>query len=133
MTVFGLLVAAEAYDTSVGCGSVDPTDPANYTSASIFNDTSQPITVSDCHGPYCQMDLSGTQVLPQRQLGFNGVCGANGADMTSWRIQRNDGSTLGYIVVGTPRSRKGVVYDVSRASHNRLTPTSPSSAGSSSW
>lgn len=34
-----LLVGAEITDAVLGCGSVDPTDPANYTEAQILNDT----------------------------------------------------------------------------------------------
>lgn len=78
VTVIGLIAAAEAYDAAVGCGSVDPTDPANYTSASIFNDTSRPVTISDCDGQYCEHEFSGRQVLSQRQLPVRGACHATG-------------------------------------------------------
>src|ERR1700729_12070 len=42
---FGLLIAAQVADDRAGCGSVDPTDPANYSAVTIANDTTQPVVV----------------------------------------------------------------------------------------
>jgi hypothetical protein len=131
LVIVGLFVAGEAYDVATGCGSVDPTDPANYTSASIVNNTTSAVTVTDCQGSYCQAEIAGTRLLPDQRVDFRAGCHATGSDMTSWKLQRENGSTLGYIAVDTPRSMRAVVYDASSASPTRQTPTAMASGGAS--
>ncbi|CAM5440575.1 hypothetical protein LSHI6S_02842 [Leifsonia shinshuensis] len=36
-----------------GCGSVDPTDPNNYSRVSLFNDTTGTVILDSCSGAYC--------------------------------------------------------------------------------
>jgi len=127
--VFGLLIASEVVDSITGCGSVDPTDPANYTNASIVNDTSRVVTIADCRGDYCQPDTSVVRLAPGERVAVTGACAATGKDMTSWKATREDGTVVGYIAIDTPRSRQGVVYDLSMPSPDRLTATTPAQVG----
>jgi hypothetical protein len=129
--VGGLLVAAQAYDTLTGCGSVDPTDPANYTVARIVNDTSAEVVVNDCAGAYCQPEDLLANLSPGRSLQVQGACGVTGTGMTSWRLSKH-GAVLGYVAIDTRRSRKGVVYQVSDLSPDRSTPTHPLVGGTPS-
>src|SRR5215831_1693521 len=54
IVVVGLLFAAEAYDSAHGCGSVDPTDPANFIAGRLVNDTASVVEVGDCVGDFCE-------------------------------------------------------------------------------
>ena len=121
--VIGLLVIAEAKDEAAGCGSIDPTDPANYSPVTIRNNTPSPVIVSDCAGGYCQSELLPAVVGPGMSFSDNAACGATGTDMTSWKLSTPARASLGFIAVDSPKSRMGLVFDVSRASSNRATPT----------
>src|SRR5947207_15153675 len=66
--VSGLLFAADLYDGVRGCGSVDPTDPANYTTGQLVNDTSSPVTVDDCLDPFCSDGREATRLAPGRSI-----------------------------------------------------------------
>ena len=121
---FGLLVAGQVADVRAGCGSVDPTDPDNYSEVALLNDTSVTVKVDDCEGTYCYADLP-ARLLPGQRLADHAACAASGADMTSWRLTTDTGRVLGYIAVNTPRKHDGLVFPVSRAGSNRETPTSP--------
>lgn len=123
--IFGALLAAEIGDGVAGCGSVDPTDPANYSAISITNDTSRTVVVDDCVGDECQIgDLPAT-LRPGETYDDHATCGVSGADMTSWRIRSTAGDVLGYVAVDTPRKTDGLTFRVSRTSRDRHTPTSP--------
>jgi hypothetical protein len=123
VSVIGFMVFIEATDSAAGCGSVDPTDPANYSTVTIVNDTSSPVVLSDCPGAYCHADLLPAVIDPGKSLSDNAACGSTGANMTSWRVSTQSGTPLGFIAVDSPKSRAGLVFDVSRASPNRATPT----------
>jgi hypothetical protein len=123
VSVIGFMVFIEATDSAAGCGSVDPTDPANYSTVTIVNDTSSPVVLSDCPGTYCHPDLLPANLDPGKSFSDDAACGSTGADMTSWRVSTPTGRPLGYIAVDSPKSRNGLVFDVSRASPNRTTPT----------
>jgi hypothetical protein len=121
-----LLLAADVAGQVSGCGSIDPTDPLNYSSFTIVNDTSSIVVVDDCSGAYCD-----TADLPRRpnaggRFADHAACGASGRDMTSWRIRSTDGTLLGYIALHSPRKHNGLIFDVSRSSRDRRTPTPPS-------
>jgi hypothetical protein len=116
-----LLVAGETYDTVKGCGSVDPTDPSNYTIATIKNDTPNAVSVDACTGTYCSLDTV-SPLLPGQSLQIRGACGASGDQMTSYQVSRG-GTTIGYVAIETTKSRTGVTYVVSHLSPNRTTPT----------
>jgi hypothetical protein len=105
---------------------VDPTDPANYSSISILNDTSKPVRLDACVGDYCRGYNVPTELQPGQRFQDHAACAASGRDMTSWRISAGDGRLLGYIAVDTPRKHDGLVYPVSHASSNRTTATLPS-------
>jgi hypothetical protein len=122
------LVAAQVYDTVQGCGSVDPTDPANYTEGHIVNDTTSPVTIDACAGAFCGSNDVSKPLAPGQSQAVRGDCGASKSDMTSWRVSR-DGQTLGYLAIGTGESRHGVEWAVSRLSDDRQTPTVPLSPG----
>ncbi len=111
------------------CGSVDPTDPSNYTSAIVVNDTRNPVTVSDCRGDYCGADPTPTRLLPGQRVPIQGACGVSGHDMTSWKLTRDDGSLIGYIAIATPQSRADVLYDVSAATPSRTAAAHPAELG----
>ncbi|MDQ6782832.1 MAG: hypothetical protein M3063_05195 [Actinomycetota bacterium] len=118
-------MASEAYDAITGCGSVDPTDPANYTSARLVNNVGTEVVVDNCIGAYCYSSQELPEILSRGDsVEVQGSCGASGADMTSWRVS-HAGAVLGFVAIRTPRSRTGVVYLVSRLSPNRATPTQP--------
>jgi hypothetical protein len=127
-----LLVAAEVVDAVTGCGSVDPTDLANYTSGFLVNDTEVPVIVADCRGGYCDPDRGARRLEPGDRITIQGACGVTGSGMTSWRVEHDDGSVLGYIAVGTRRSRTEVVYEISMSGPTRLIPTQPAEEGSAS-
>lgn len=124
VVTFGLLIAAEVVDDRMGCGSVDPTDPANYSEVSILNDTSDVVTVEDCEGPYCHADLP-ARLAPGQRLADHAACAASGADMTSWRITDDSGRVLGYIAVDSRRKHDGLVFPISHAGADRKSATSP--------
>lgn len=121
----GLLVAAEVYDDATGCGSVDPTDPANYSDVTLLNDTSQTVVIDDCSGEYCRAYDLPVRLRPGQSLNDQAACAATGADMTSWRVRSVDGKLLGYVAVDTPRKRDGEVFLISKPSTDRTTPTRP--------
>jgi hypothetical protein len=128
-TAVALLLVAEVSYSVSGCGSVDPTDPANYTSASLVNDTDTAVIVSDCRGGYCDPDPGPRRLGPGERMTIQGACGETGAAMTSWTVGRDDRSVVGFIAVGTKRSRTDVLYKVSMASPSRLAPTQPADEG----
>jgi hypothetical protein len=119
----GLLIAAQVADDRAGCGSIDPTDAANYSEVAILNDTGSPVVVSDCEGTECQLDHVPSQLGPGERFDDHAACAASGGDMTSWRIASTDGKLVGYIAVDTPRKTDGLVFLVSRASRDRRTPS----------
>lgn len=120
-----LLGAAESYYGRVGCGSVDPTDPNNYSMVTLLNDTPETVVVDDCPGTYCNADGLPVRLAPGRTYDDDAACASSGRDITSWRIPTDDGRVLGYIAVDTPRKHDGLVFPVSHASRDRRTPTSP--------
>jgi hypothetical protein len=122
----GLLVAAEVYDQATGCGSVDPTDPNNYSDVTLLNDTGGTVVVDDCSGAYCDAYNLPVRLAPGQTYDDHAACASSGTDMTSWRVKTADGKLLGYFAVDTPRKRDGLVFPVSHASHDRRTPTQPS-------
>lgn len=122
VAAFGLLVAADISDQRAGCGSVDPTDPANYSTQTIVNDTAHAVVVDHCSGAYCHPAYLPVRLAPGQRFHDDAACAASGADMTSWRITRSDGTTLGFISVDTPRKHDGLVFHVSRASASRTIP-----------
>lgn len=101
---------------------MDPTDPANYSSIRIVNDTGEPVVIDDCQGSYCQLDQP--EVLaPGQQITDHAACGATGSDMTSWRVRRPDGQLAGYIAVDSPKSQNQLIFRVSHASADRAMAT----------
>ena len=121
---FGLMFAAEAVDLAVGCGSVDPTDPANYSTVSILNDTARSVVLDQCRGDYCDPDQGPLRLAPHERVRANAACASSGSDMTSWRVSGATG-LLGYIAVDTPRKHDGLIYRVSRAGPSRVVATMP--------
>ena len=121
--VLGLLFGASVLLDASGCGSIDPTDAANYSSVAVLNDTNSPVILDDCPGAYCHADELPVRIAPGQRFHDDAACGAAGSDMTSWRVRRTDGTVLGYVAVATPRKHDGLVFRVSRASQDRRTPT----------
>jgi hypothetical protein len=114
----GTLLAVQIYQLETGCGSIDPTDPANYSGVRVVNDTQQSVVVGDCAGDYCnsrQPEL----VKSGQQFTDHAACAATGKDMTSWRVGTPDGHLIGYIAVDSPRSRRELVFRVSSATPDR--------------
>lgn len=124
--VVAALLVADIVGGARGCGSIDPGDPANYSVASIRNDRPSPVIIDDCEGSYCSGDVTSVQLAPDHLLTVHAACGADGNRMTSWHVGAPSGTTLGYIAIRTPQKHDGLVFDLSRASHRRDTPT-PSS------
>lgn len=118
-----LLVVAQVADDRAGCGSIDPTDAANYSAVTILNDTQTPVVVGDCLGGECQLGHASSRLPPRAQFHDHAACAATGGDMTSWEITGAGGKLLGYIAVDTPRKTDGLVFAVSRASRDRRTPS----------
>jgi hypothetical protein len=116
------LALVETTDQAAGCGSVDPTDPANYSTVVIRNDLPRPVSLGDCRGSYCTqgrsyfLDVGGSVTV-------NAACGVSGSQMTSWRVAGATGSTLGFLAVDSPKKMTGLVFRVSRRSPNRETAT----------
>jgi hypothetical protein len=120
--VFALLVFADMLGSVTGCGSIDPGDPTNYSQLSIVNDTAAPVVITDCSGAYCYQKLP-ARLLPGQAFSDDAACHATGANMTSWKVNSTDGQVIGFIAVDSPRSRTGLIFDVSNASPSRLIPT----------
>lgn len=123
ITLIGVVTAAQIRDAATGCGSVDPTDPTNYSTVSIVNDTQDDIILDHCVGGYCHNYELPTRVLPGGSFKDDAGCGETGAAMTSWEIKDRRGAVIGFIAVGSPRSVTGLVFHVRHASRNRSTPT----------
>ena len=123
VAVFGVLIAVQIVEDRTGCGSIDPTDPANYSQVIILNDTAGAVTLDDCPGAYCHADELPVRLAPGHRFHDNAGCAATGLDMTSWRVTRGNGTLLGYVAVETPRKHDGLVFRVSRVSPDRRTPT----------
>jgi hypothetical protein len=121
-TLIGLVVAAEVASTVKGCGSVDPTDPANYSQITIVNDEPDDVIVSSCRGAYCTRN-GPVRLAPGRRFAGDAACGASGGDMTSWEVTTDRGIVLGFIAVDSPRKNDDLIFRVSRSSPNRRTPT----------
>lgn len=121
-TLGAALLAAEIAGGVAGCGSVDPTDPANYSSIRIVNDTGSPVVVDDCRGAYCQLD-GPERLASGQQITDDAACGAAGRDMTSWRVRGSDGHLLGYVAVESAKSRNDLIFRVSHASADRAVAT----------
>jgi hypothetical protein len=119
-----LLLVVQVLDDRAGCGSIDPTDPANYSAISILNDTFEPVIVDECAGDYCRADRP-TSLAPGQELHDQAACAATGSGMTSWRITDPSLTILGYVAVDTPRKRDGQVFVVSDLSTSRDRPTVP--------
>lgn len=118
------LFVIDAVDMDNGCGSIDPTDPANYSVVWIDNDTANLVSVGNCQGAYCSFPA---KLRPGQRVSVDAACGATGSQMTSYAIT-SDGQPIGYIAVATPRKHDGLVFDVSNVSRSRSTPT-PASQG----
>ena len=114
LLVTGLFV--ESGDLVNGCGSIDPTDPANYSSVVINNDVDVPVVVGDCTGLYCDAEGPSTVLYPGRSIGVDAACAAYGPDATSYRISTVNGTLKGFIVMVSMRKHDGLVYEVSHAS-----------------
>jgi hypothetical protein len=124
LVLLGTLIGAQVADDRAGCGSVDPTDPANYSTVAIFNDMSAPVVIDGCLGGYCRPEQDSILLKPGQRTTVDAACAASGGDMTSWRLKGGGGGALlGYIAVDTPRKRDGLVFLVSHASPNRRTAT----------
>jgi hypothetical protein len=119
------LLIVQTVDDARGCGSVDPTDPANYSVVAIQNDTPNPVLVADCRGASCSVDAPPERLNQGAKLTVEAACGEVGPNMTSWRIENLGGSTKGFIAVDTPRKSDGLVYRVSQASISRATAAQP--------
>ncbi|WP_322769038.1 hypothetical protein [Frankia sp. Cr1] len=123
----GFLIAAQVAMDRAGCGSVDPTDPGNYSEVVLSNDTPRPVVVDDCRGGYCRSDQGAMPLAPgqrvQVQVQVQAACAASGDNMTSWRVTSTDGAVLGYVAVDTPRKQDGLSYPISRIGHDRTTAT----------
>ncbi len=125
LALAGTLVAAENAYERAGCGSIDPTDEANYSRVTIVNDTAGSVVVDDCAGAECHAYRLPVRLSPGQRFADHAACAASGIDMTSWRLTGGDGTVLGYIAVDTPRSQDGLRFLVSQASADRVTPTPP--------
>jgi hypothetical protein len=117
-------MAAQIADDVQGCGSIDPTDPQNYSSVRIINDTATDVVIDRCIGTYCNPAVAlPRRLTPGQSVTGDAACGASGAEMTSWEVRDETGATLGYIAVDSPRSVSGLAFHVRNASPNRATPT----------
>jgi hypothetical protein len=122
-SVFALLVAGQIYDGVVGCGSVDPTDPSNYTGVTIRNDTADNVLVDKCKGANCGYENLPVLLGPGQTYQDHAFCGMSGHGMTSWEVKTTEGKELGYIAVETLYKYVRRVFNVSHASISRSTPT----------
>jgi hypothetical protein len=124
-TLAALLVVGEMYGAAVGCGSVDPTDPSNYSDVTMRNDTPGMVVVDECSGAYCVVDNLPIRLRPGQSYEAHAACGTSRDGMTSWEVKTAEGKVLGYIAVDTPRKADGLVFSVSHTSDSRTIPTAP--------
>jgi hypothetical protein len=113
------LFLIDTVDMDHGCGSIDPTDPANYSVVWIDNDTAKVVSVGNGQGAYCSFPAT---LGPGQKVTVDASCDATGAQMTSYALTSN-GQPIGYIAVDTPRKHDGLVFDVSDVSRSRSVPT----------
>jgi hypothetical protein len=125
VALIGLLGWAQAKMDASGCGSVDPTDPMNYSAVFIRNDSNAPVVVDRCLGSYCDVDDIPVTLRPGQRTRVHAACGVSGPDMTSWRITNETHTLLGYIAVNTPRSTNNLVYPISAAQGSRELAATP--------
>jgi hypothetical protein len=123
--VAAVLFVVDELDSRAGCGSVDPTDPANYSTVAIRNDTSTVVAVDRCEGGYCGPDEARSVLAPGGELQVDAACGVSGAAATSWRITTPSGGLIGFIVVATPMKHDGLVYPVSHVVASRAVASTP--------
>jgi hypothetical protein len=117
------LIAADAADMAKGCGSIDPTDPANYSVVTIVNDTGQSVRIANCAGTECSPG-GPSNLAPGQRITAHAACAATGKDMTSFEIAATgSGQTLGYVAVQTEHSNDRPTYRISTLSRNPFTPT----------
>jgi len=123
---FFALMAVDMAEHVAGCGSVDLTDPNNYSEVAVVNDTPNPVFVGDCNGAYCEPSAAPARLDPGTHTTVRGACASAGKDMTSYRVTLGDGTEVGFIAIDTPRKHDGLTYLVTRASPDRVTATPPS-------
>ena len=117
----GLLLLAQDPFTfdALGCGSVDPTDPDNYSTLEVLNDLPFSVRLQDCEGNYCGYHEPVGVLQPSQRQRLDFACNAMNAGMTSYRVVSLDGTGLGFIAVQTERKVSGLVFAVSAASKDR--------------
>lgn len=123
--MFALLLAAETTDEITVCSSGDFTDPQNYSTVTLLNDTSATILVDDCPGDYCTPDQPVARLTPTAKVNVNAACRPSRKYSTSWRLTTTNGNTVGFIAVDTSRKHDGLVYPVSAATADRTTAARP--------
>ena len=121
-TVLVWALNLEANYSASGCGSIDPTDPLNYSNVTIVNDSNASVVLKDCLGGGCRENYP-VLLRPHRSFSDIAECGQKGADMTAWTVTSTTGVVQGYVVVNSPKSQPGLTYNISQVSPNRLTPT----------
>ena len=120
--LIAFVVVAEVVSTAKGCGSVDPTDPANYSRVTIVNDRSSDVVLDNCQGAYCTLTQP-VRLRPGQHYADDAACGVSGSEMTSWQVNTDNGMVLGYVAVDSPRSNNSLTFRISHASPSRRTPT----------
>lgn len=98
--VVGLLSACDT--------TIDPTDPANFSSVAFVNDTGSPAVLFECddsrgHGCF---DMSG-RLAPGERSEQRVYWGAG---LALWQVRDLRGRVVGWVVVNTPRREAGAVY-----------------------
>ncbi len=103
--VVGLLSACDA--------TIDPTDPANFSSVAFVNDTGSPVFLFECtdrrgHGCFDESGRLAPGERAEQRVYW-------GAGLDPWQVRSTRGRIIGWVVVDTPRRESGAVYHVSDA------------------
>ena len=125
VALFVALFIAQAADDRAGCGSVDATDPANYSSDYILNDTGSAVLVDECRGDYCRPDQHAFTVAPGQRANVNAACAEPASSATPWRVTSDGHLLIGYITIVTPKKTDDLVFPASHARPRRGLAVSP--------
>jgi hypothetical protein len=127
VVVWNVVRLARGQTTVAQLTCIDPTDPCNYSTYLVTNDTNHPVVLREClnHCGSGDRRLDPITVAPSRTTpnDVGGVTALVGS-RDWWEVQTADGRTLGCLVLdGHATKRDGLLVTVS--SLRRCTPSAP--------
>lgn len=103
------LVTGDLTFTEATC--IDPTDPCNWSSYRVYNDTSAPVVLDEC-GPCGPIKVAPGETTRNSVYVVNAIIG----ERTRWRVQTPSGTVRGCLWLdGHRHKRDGALVNVSSA------------------